>query len=240
MYNCEQVWNRKGTSMELMQVVRVLLRRWWIALGPVIIVAIIVIPQWLRDRGAQGGFTVTVRYSAAQIASNVTPRDGDYQDVWLASEYTVNALTDWVRSSSFRAEIAKELETRSIDPAEVGRLDIAADNKRSVGGLYLSHPDQAVLEQITQAALTVLKNTTQNYFPQLGGQPAAVTILDTPIIVAAPPALADRFSVLFRLGIGLFTGVLLAFLAEYVDPYLYRREQLEMLGLKVVGSIPRE
>lgn len=223
--------------MELMQVVRILLRRWWIALGPVIIVAIIVVPQWLRDRGAQGGFTVTVRYSAAQIASNVTPRDGDYQDVWLASEYTVNALTDWVRSGSFREEIAKELSSEIVDLAG---LNIAADNKRSVGALYLSHPDQAALEQITQAALNVLKNTTQNYFPQLGGQPAAVSILDTPIIVAAPPALADRFSVLFRLGIGLFAGVLLAFLAEYVDPYVYRREQLEMLGLKVIASIPKK
>jgi capsular polysaccharide biosynthesis protein len=226
--------------MELMQVVRILVRRWWITLGPVIIVAIIVVPQWLQDRAALGGFTVTVRYSAAQIASNVAPRNGDYQDVWLASELTVNALTDWVRSGSFREEIANELAVDTIAQADMARLDIAADNKRSVGTLYLSHPDQAALEHITQTALNVLKNSTQNYFPQLGGQPAAVTILDTPIIVPAPPPLADRFSFLFRLGIGLFAGVLLAFLAEYIDPYVHRREQLEMLGLRVVGSIPKK
>jgi capsular polysaccharide biosynthesis protein len=227
-------------NMELAQVSRILLRRWWIALTPVIVVGIMVIPQWLRERSTQGGFTVTVRYSAAQVASNLTPRDGDYQDVWLASEYTVNALTDWVRSGSFRDEITKQLEANNIHALDLATLNLAADNKRSVGILYLTYPDQAGLENITQAALKVLENRTQDYFPQLGNQAAAVTILDTPAVVAAPPALADRFSPLIKLGIGLSAGVLLAFLAEYLDPFVHRRDQLEDMGLVVVASIPRK
>src|SRR4051794_9886776 len=119
--------------MELMLILRVLLRRWWLVLIPVVIVAIFVVPDFLRNRGAAGGFTVTVRYSAAQVL-NIPGRDGDYQDVWLASELAVNAMTDWVRTSSFVQEIKAETDRQNvtINPAALG---IAADNKRSVGQL---------------------------------------------------------------------------------------------------------
>src|SRR3982751_1550961 len=133
--------------MELILFFRVLLRRWWLVLIPVVIVAVFVIPQWLRERSTTGGgFTVTLRYTAAQSASNVAPRDGDYQDVWLASELAVNALTDWVRSTSFEDEIGKKIT--DLNAAGFG---VAADNKRSIGQLIMSYPDEKGLVIITQA-----------------------------------------------------------------------------------------
>jgi protein tyrosine kinase modulator len=225
--------------MELMLVIRVLLRRWWMVAVPVVIVAAVVIPDFLQNRGAySGGYSVTVRYSAAQVLDAIPGRVGDFQDVWLASEMAVNAMTDWVRSSSFIEEIKRETARQNVEinPAP---LVISADNKRSVGQITLSYPDQTELGAIVTAALDVLKTRAQDYFPQLGGQPAQVTILDVPQIVPDPLPIVNRLAPFIRLGIGFLAGITLAFLAEYLDPYVRRREQVEALGLNVLGTLPR-
>jgi protein tyrosine kinase modulator len=225
--------------MELMLIVRVMLRRWWMVVIPVAIVAVFVIPDFLQNRGtASGGYTVTVRYSAAQVLDAIPQQHGDFQDVWLASELAVNAMTDWVRTSSFVEEIQNETAKQNID-INPAALAIAADNKRSVGQITLSYPERTQLQAITTAALDVLKTRAQDYFPQLGGQSAQVTILDVPQIVPAPPPIVNRFAPLIRLGIGFLAGLGLAFLAEYLDPFVHRREQVEALGLTVIGSLPR-
>ncbi len=221
--------------MELMGIIQVLLRRWWLVVIPVATAVVFVVPDLLRG-GVAGGYSVTIRYSAAQALEAIPGRDGDYQDVWLASELTVNALTDWVRSTSFVDEIAQRSSV-SFDRAQLG---IAADNRRSVGQLFLSYPDAAALEAIAQAALEVLRTRAHDYFPQLGGQPARVTVLDPVRVTPAPPPAADRLAPLIRLGLALLAGVGLAFLAEYLDPFVRRREQVEALDLAVIASIPRE
>lgn len=226
--------------MELIQVLRILLRRWYLVLIPALVAAAITLPDLLSNREAvSGGFTVTIRYSAAQVLEAIPNRDGDFQDVWLASEFTVNAFTDWVRTSSFIAEIQQAAAASGVEinPAAVG---IGADNSHSIGVLTISYPDGDVLATITQAAITVLESRAQDYFPQLGAQPARVTILDTPQVVAAPPPIANRLGPVIRIGVGLFFGVMLAFLVEYLDPTLRRPEQVEQLGLTIVAAIPKE
>lgn len=226
--------------MELILVLRILLRRWYLVLIPALVAAIIVLPDLLNgDEAVSGGFTVTLRYSAAQELDAIPNRDGDFQDVWLASEFTVNAFTDWVRTSSFVNEITQATATQNVD-VNPGLLGVAADNSHSIGVLTMSYPDSAALEAIAQAAITVLQSRAQAYFPQLGAQPAQVTVLDTPQIVAAPPPIGNRLAPFIRIGVGLFLGLVLAFLVEYLDPTLRRREQVEQLGLPVIAAIPKD
>jgi capsular polysaccharide biosynthesis protein len=227
-------------SMELMLFLQVLLRRWWLVLVPVVVVAAITIPDFLSNRGAiSGGYTTTIRYTASQVLEAIPGRDGDFQDVWLASELAVNALTDWVRTSSFVSEITTQTSAQNVhfDPAVLG---IAADNERSVGQLTMSYPDLDTLDAIVDAAVDVLQSRAQFYFPQLGGQPAQVRILDVPTLTAAPPPITNRLAPFIKIAMGLLAGVALAFLAEYLDPTLRRRQQVEMLGLPVVGILPRD
>src|SRR5215510_1650504 len=102
--------------MELMLILRMLRRRWWLVAVPTLIVAAVAIPDLLSSgRTAAGGFTTTIRYSAAQVLAAIPDRKGDYQDVWLASELAVNAMTDWVRTSSFVSEIVKETSAQGIE-----------------------------------------------------------------------------------------------------------------------------
>jgi len=222
--------------MEIVGLLRILRRRWWLLLLPVVIVTVLVIPDFLSsDSAISGGFNTQIRYSASQ-EFNFPQRDGDYQDVWLASELTVNAFTDWVRSNSFRDELESELSNSDIN---LGLLGIAADNARSVGVIYLSHPDGEALDAVANAVIMVLVTENQAYFPQLGGDPAQVTILDEPIITPAPPPLTNRFAPLIRIAIAFILGVALMFVAEYFDQTVHHQDELDKLGLHTIGSIPR-
>jgi capsular polysaccharide biosynthesis protein len=223
--------------MELRLIARILLRYWWLVLIPTVIAAAFAAPALLSGRASTGGFATSIRYSAAQQPDAQPPRDGDYQDIWLASELTVNALTAWVQTESFRREIARQLDGQSIDLAALG---VHADNERSVGVIDLTHPDSASLQTIARAAIEVLQSRNSAYFPQVGSAPAAVTLLDEPVIVVAPPPLTNRFEPLIRVGLGLIAGLGLAFLAHYLDPTLRQREEVESLGLPVVGTLPRD
>lgn len=222
--------------MELTTLLRALFRRWWLVAAPVALSAILVMINLLGESSDRvAGFNTQLRYSAAQELI-LPQRDGDYQDIWVASEFTVNAFTDWVHSGSFRHEIVEELADPSINVAALG---IAADNARSVGVIYLAHDNAESLQKIANAIMAVLSNRNQTYFPQLGGQPAQVTILDQPVVTPAPPPLTNRLAPFLRIGIGLFIGLVLACLAEYFDLRVHHRDDLQKLGLQVLGAIPR-
>lgn len=233
---CLESTQEKIDFMELTIVIRVLLRRWWIILIPVLIASALAIPNFIRNEQSNaGGFQTQFKYTAAQEKSNLPPRDGDYQDVWLASEFVVNAFTDWVRSNSFRSEIATQLGDESL----LNGLNISSDNSRSIGIVYMSHPDSAALEKLANAAIVVLKTRNQVYFPHLGDTPADVTIIDSPVILPAPAPLTNRFAPVLQIGVALFAGLILAAIAEYFDPTLRYIDELESQGLKVLAAIPK-
>lgn len=220
--------------MELLTVSRILLRRWWLVLIPVVITAVLAVPDFLNRRATSGGFSASLQYTAFQSMSAI-PRDGDYQDIWLSSELTVNAFTDWVHGSSFKQEIAARLGGN----VDVSVLTIRADNGRSLGVITFEHPDAVQLETIVTTAIEVMQTRSAEYFGQLGGEPAQVTILDRSTVVPAAPPLTDRFAPFVRIGLGLLAGIGLAFLAHYLDPIVRRREEIETLGLPVIATIPK-
>jgi len=219
------------------ELIRILLRRWWLIVLPIVLSAVIAIPELIGGGSeAPAGFTAEIRYSAAQKLY-LPQLEGDYTDVWTASEYTVHALTDWVRSSSFRHEIDSVLGDAEV---ALGSLGVAANNVRSVGVVYLSHTQSESLRAIADAAVLVLTSRSQSYFPQLGGEPAQVTILQQPTITAPPPAVTNRLAPFIRLGIALMIGLAIAFFAEFVDPTIYHQDDLRRLGMPILASVPKE
>lgn len=222
--------------MEFILVLRVLLRRWWIVLIPVIVASIFAIPElFANEEVAAGGYQTNFSYSAAQEASNFDVRDGDYQDVWLASEFVVNAFTDWVQSTSFRDELIAEVGNEDL----LAGLGIAANNDRSIGIVYMSHPDELTLTRLESAAIAVLQTRSQSYFPHLGDSPAEVTIINRPGISPAPPPLTDTFEPILQLGVAFFAGLIFAGIVEYFDPTLRYRDEVEAQGFKILGTVPK-
>jgi capsular polysaccharide biosynthesis protein len=227
--------------MELTPFLRIIARRWWLVVIPILIASGLALPELLANRSpVSGGFAIRFSYSAAQNLTAIPRSEGDYQDIWLSSELTVNALTDWVTSSSFASEVSVNLEAQGMMVSMESLLGrIAADNERSVGHIFMTWPDAAQLAAIGEAALVVLQTRNADYFAQLGGTPATVTILDAPRVEAAPPPLTDRLGPVLRVGLGLLAGIGLALIAHSVDPVLRRKEDVEALGLPVIATIPR-
>lgn len=225
--------------MELILFFRVLRRRRWLALIPALITTAFVLPDlWRNGLPATGGYTTMFRYSAGQPPQGgATYEDSSYFP-WLAAELTVDALTAWVQSSSYAEEIARKTAERGIE-IDSTQLRVAADNIQAVGQVFLTWPDAGQLEAIAQAATEVLQTRAQAYFPPLGDEQVQVTILDTPRISPLPVSILDRLAPFVRIGLGLLAGIGLAFLADYLDPALRHRDEVEALGLHVIGMIPR-
>ena len=224
--------------MELILLVRALTMRWWLVTLPILIVGALTLPDLLNRPTGSGGYTVTIDYSAAPAYDAIPRTEGDYQDLWISSEYTVNAFTDWVRGSRFRDDVIEAANARGA-AIPSGALSLAADNVKSIGRVAFGWTDADTLNLIADAVIEVLQTRSQFYFAQLGGQPAAVTILNRTEPTSAPPPIVDRFSPFIRIGLGAAAGIGLALLAFYLDPAVRRREDIEALGLPVIATIPK-
>lgn len=162
---------------------------------------------------------------------------------WLTSEYIVNALKDWTRTGNFIAAVnAKLAATGSTMPAAAIS---GADNARSILIVYLAtgltDPQVATeqLRQTAEAVTAVLQEQNAEVFPQLGGQAAVVTPLDSPSAGAVPPSLRSQLELPLKLGLGLAVGLALALAAHYLDPFVREKTDLEKMGMRVIAEMPR-
>jgi capsular polysaccharide biosynthesis protein len=67
-----------------------------------------------------------------------------------------------------------------------------------------------------------------------------VTLLDGPAVGAVGPGLRDRLEWPLRIALGLLVGVGLLFLLDYLDTSVRSRREVESLGLRVIGEIPKD
>jgi capsular polysaccharide biosynthesis protein len=224
--------------MDAMAVTRILVRRWYIVLLPVLVAGVLLTPELLARPSGSAGYTVSIRYTAAQVLDAIPERDGDYQDVWLASELTVDAFTEWVRHSRFIEAVRGELVAMGQDFPTDG-LGIDSDNDKAVGRVDIGWHDPDQLDVIVDAVVTVLRERNGEIFPQLGGVNAQVELLDEPRVVGSPPPIASRLGPAIKLLVALLGGIALAVLAENADPFVRRRAQLDDAALRVLAAVPK-
>jgi capsular polysaccharide biosynthesis protein len=228
--------------LELKQLWSVIMRRWWLVIIPAAVALILAIPAFPAMIRPPISYTVTIRFTASQIPpANATQTFQDQSYIpWLASEYAVNNLATWMRTESFAREVATSLEAqgKSIDVNAL-RGAIVSDSARSIMTLFITWPDSEQIVQIARAAIDVLKQKNGTYFAQFGDKPAEIKVLDAINPVPAATPIMTRLQPLLRVLIGLAAGLALAFLAEYLDPTIRSRHDVEVLDLPVIAEIPR-
>lgn len=229
--------------MELNYLIGMVKRRWWLILLPALVALILTLPLLGAMIRPPVNYSVGVRFTASQTptAQNAPTFEDLSYIPWLASEYAVNNLATWMRTDSFAREISALLETQGKSvSADAIRAAVTSDSARSIMTFYVtSWADEAETKLIAEAAINVLQNKNAAYFAQFGAEPARVVPLDAPIVVPVPVPLAVRFGPLLRVVLGLAVGLALAFLAEYLDSTIRSRSEVEALGLKVIGEIPK-
>jgi len=117
-------------------------------------------------------------------------------------------------------------------------VQVAADNSRSLVSLSLSSGDPDALALIMAAVIDELREDNAGALPQMGGQPALLTQLNDPVVAQQPAGVRTRLDLLLRIATAAAAGIGLVFLAEYLDPTVRSRQELEQLGLAVIGEIP--
>jgi capsular polysaccharide biosynthesis protein len=225
--------------MELRSYFKILTRWWWLILLPPLVVGGY---TFVKRQPSNPTYATTLRFTAGQPQAQ--PQGGYDPNYyrWLASEYIIGGLKDWVKTGAFAEALSTELAGRGLDlPAgAVAGAVAGADNQRSILVIYLSWPNDKELITIAEAVTAVLQTRNADIFPQLGGQPATVTPLDKPSVGAVPPSLRTQYDWLLKVGLGLGVGLALALVAHYLDPMVREKDELERLGLRVVAEIPKD
>lgn len=223
--------------MELRTYWNIFRRRWLLAVIPAVIV--IAVSLLTYEPPAQM-YNTGVRFIVGQpLTPAASQEDEERYYAWLASEYVVNGLTDWVRGNSFSAAVSQELADQGLEvaPFEIG---IAADNARSMLTLSINHSDPERLAAIMAATITVLTEQNAEALPQLGGQPAVLTQLDAPTVNPIAAGIRSQLDLPLRVVIALGLGIGLALAVEYLDPRIHDRAALQELELEILGEIPKK
>jgi capsular polysaccharide biosynthesis protein len=225
--------------MELRTYAQILRRRWWLALIPTIVVLVIGLVTYQAPPPA---YNVGVRFEVGQFPATeaLSRSDEERYYNWLTSEYIVNGLADWVRGNRFGEAVSAELARAGLSvPAGAIQGGLAVDNVRSMLLISLSANDPQLLEEMMAAAVVVLTEQNAVALPQLGGESALLVQLDEPIVNQVPAGLRAQLELPVRVALAVIAGVGLAFLVEYLDPTLRDRLELEALGLRLMGEIPK-
>lgn len=229
--------------MELSNVLDMLRRRWWIIALPAIVAFLILIPSFLEALNPPTAYSVAMRFTAAS-PSDAALADATYEDSayvpWLASEYVVVNFPQWVTSDSFAREVSTELAAQGLEiSAEDVRPAFVADSARSYLVVYVGWDDEAEIMAIANAAVNVLQTKNQAYFPQFAATPAQVIAWDDVRVNAVVPSIATRLNPFIRLVFSLAAGIALVAALEYFDDTVRNADEVQGLGMAVVGNIPQ-
>lgn len=223
--------------MEFRAYWRILKRRWLLVLIP----ALVVFAIGLVTYEAPGkSFNAGIRFIAGQPPSSAAG-DSDEERLanWQTSEYIVNTLSTWIRSGQFAEIVSQRLRDQGIEiSARDIQNGIVTDDARSVLTMSVNYSDADKVVHILDVAAVALIEENARGLPQLGGETAELVQLDEPIVNPVSPGIISQLDLPFRIGLAMAAGVGLAIFVEYVDPTLHERQELESMGLRVLGAIP--
>lgn len=228
--------------MELYEYWQIFRRRWWLPVVLTVAVALISLLQLRPWQTPPPSYNASLRLLVGvqpAAAADTTAYD-PYYYAWQTSEYLVDDFTEVVRSDLFAQQVSQRLAAQGLTiPASAIQGSSATGKLHRILSLNLNWPNQAELEAITAAAVAELEENTPFYFRQLGAETAIVSLLDEPRINPVGPPLRQRLELPLRILLAFVAGVLLVFLLAYLDTTIHHRQELEALGLPVLGEIPR-
>jgi capsular polysaccharide biosynthesis protein len=228
--------------MELREYWLILRRRWWIPVVLSLLVAVLSLiqlqPWQTKPPTYAASLRMLVGVMPATDEETIAYYDPRYY-AWLTSEYLVDDFTEVVRSQLFAENVSQRLAAQNLQvPAGVIQGSAATGKQHRIISLNLAWPDEQQLRTIADAAATELSEKAPQYFQQLGTNGAGVTLIDGPAVSVVGPSVRDRVELPLRILLGFLVGVGIVFLLHYLDNSIRRADDLEALGLTVLGQIP--
>ncbi|MFQ6057655.1 MAG: YveK family protein [Anaerolineae bacterium] len=157
----------------------------------------------------------------------------------LATEYLVDDFSGFVTSQVVAESVSARLAAQGITvPPGVIQGSTSSEKIHRLVTLRVtwSDPDQALA--IARAAVEALREESPKYFARLQAGAPQISVIDRPSVTPVGPSLRERLDLPLRLLLALLAGLGLAFLLDYLDDTLRDAEDVEALGLVVLGEIP--
>ena len=223
--------------MELREYWRIVCRRLWLIVGPVLVV---LAASLITRSPAPVRFQATSRFT---VGLQPEPTTGEYYAydhyyTWLASEYLVDDLAEVVGGVAFAAEVEAALRAQGASPFYPLAGAFSASTKHRTLTLQIVWDNAEELNRIATVAQQVLAERSSGFFGQLGEGRVDIRAIDPPLIVSLGPGLRERLDLPLRLLLALVAGVALAFVLHYLDDAVYDRSEVEDLGIAVLGELP--
>jgi capsular polysaccharide biosynthesis protein len=222
--------------MELRNYWRILQRRLWLVAALLLAFGLsyVASAKPAPSYAAQMRFVVGIRPEPAR--GDVYRYDRYY--TWLTAEYLVDDLSEVVKSRAF----AEDVSNAAGVAVPVGAIQgaTAAGKLHRLLTVTLTWHDAAELDRLAQAVVRTLQEDGGRYFAQLGTEEAVISVVDPPQVSAVGPSLRQRLDLPLRLILALIAGIGLAFLADYLDPTVRSRHDLEEAGVVILAEVPRQ
>jgi capsular polysaccharide biosynthesis protein len=224
--------------MELRQYWRILRRRWWIIAG-LTLVALVGSIFFRSHPTAMYQATMRFTIGVAPESDRERVTMDPLYSAYLASEYIADDFTEILKSESFASDVSERLQEQGIIvPPGVIQGFTVAEKQHRILTVQITWRDEAQLQAIAQAARQALEEENAKYFRQLGSEGAQVFVIDSPTVVSLGISLKDRLEIPIRVLLGFIAGLGLAFVVDYVDDTIREPEEVEALGINVLGYIP--
>ncbi|MGD8818984.1 MAG: hypothetical protein PVF67_02635 [Anaerolineae bacterium] len=218
--------------MELRQYWHIVWRRWWLIAALVILVLVVSLVTY---QSPEPVYVASMRFAIG--IEGVEPVDSvsgeGRSDAWLASEYLADDLSEVLKGGDFASRISQRVGFN------VAAGSIFASREHRIMTVTITGNDPARVQAVAEATAAAIEDGGADYFPQLTGVEARAVLIDGPGIGQAGPSLQDQLDLPLRLFVALIAGVALVFLWDYLDDTVRNRTEIESLGLRVLGEIPR-
>lgn len=233
-------------GISLVELARVLRRRWWLVLGlPAVVLGLSL--ATLRPAPAQYqarlAFAVDVPHSALVAGSD----EGTAAKV---GEALVDDISRIIPRDVFAAAVARRLPAEMQISAGELAADTSATDRHRVTDITVTRTlppgtdetaFQRELAAIAQAVVAELEENAGQWFARLGADEVRLTLVDAPDVTRLPPSLRQRLELPLRVLLALVLGIGLALLLHALDPRLYTAADAGRAArAPVVGWLPRE
>jgi capsular polysaccharide biosynthesis protein len=231
--------------MELLHYWDVIRRRWWLpaALG----VVALVVSAFIALRGANA-YKVEMRLAVSTQPTTVDAASAMYYDpvyyANLSSEYLADDLSEVIKSESFAQEISAELQSTvgyTVTPDVISDAARTRKTHRLIDVTIMSPTYDQGLD-IANAIQTIINdpNRIGKYLTAMEAYHGHVSVVNQPVVKRGNTLIVTAAEIILRSLVGVFVGVALALLVEYLDQSLRsRRDAEELLELPVLAEIPR-
>ena len=220
-------------------------RSWPLVLGLPLLVALLTLALYVvlpRRYTITAAMLVTQRPLAVD-EPQVTLPDQNNRESWTASEFIVDDILQLVETQRFAEDVAGWMGAergRAIDPEAITE-GLEAERTHRMIYLTANAGNATDARLIVEGAITMLQQRGLEYWGREESTSLDVSPLDLPDEAEPATGLFGLLvDIVLRSMLAAIAGIGLAFLRHYLDQSLHRRDDVEALGLEVVGAIPAD